>query len=668
MNIVRVASNTSRSLVTVGSDKSDHTYDLSMSPKHYADATNAALVNAPDGEIFLRGETVGFTNASGKVVTPVSNVAVRGAGVNKTLIQTARTDYVFKNTAAALANFCLIDMTIDCQSITSVSGFEMRKFDNFRISRVKFKNSTQWFGKSSNEPAASTSDINTNLTVEDSIFDTHDGIYEMLLVFNTYFVDINRSIFKNKTGSAGAAPTLGFWQKVEYARVRNTRFQDLVGDAIYYGFTANHISIEDCDFANVRKGLHGAIVSDYGKFGTKFVSDIAIRNSRFIGGSNSTASEAIQIGAVHGFSVTDSYIEAHAKGIKIGFGNDVPSASDGGDAKFPSVWGKINNVTFKDINPLGTNKTLNSPIYFNNGGDFKNLLISDITVQDDNNYLSYAVIFNGATTATATLNTGAVSAISLSTTTAWYDTAPAVTITGDGTGATATATIDSDGRVTGFTVTNGGSGYTTATVSVQGAKYKNITFIDCDFGGKQIRVNDNAQVEFGTSVKFINCRNFDTSNLSTANVNLAVFNNTSFVMHDGKLGVGITDIDVNANLQVGDGTATVTFRLNNTQEKNSNDNIQKIFANFTGKTETYYKNNTNSGSRRMVFDVDTGVFSSNGFDANLGTDITTAGIVAKRLTTAQRDALVGVSNGSTIYNVSLDKFQGYQAGAWVDLS
>jgi hypothetical protein len=43
---------------------------------------------------------------------------------------------------------------------------------------------------------------------------------------------------------------------------------------------------------------------------------------------------------------------------------------------------------------------------------------------------------------------------------------PAVTITGDGSGATATATVNSSGVVTGITVTNIGSGYAQATVSI----------------------------------------------------------------------------------------------------------------------------------------------------------------------------------------------------------
>lgn len=43
------------------------------------------------------------------------------------------------------------------------------------------------------------------------------------------------------------------------------------------------------------------------------------------------------------------------------------------------------------------------------------------------------------------------------------------------------------------------------------------------------------------------------------------------------------------------------------------------------------------------------------------------GIFVPRLTTEQRDALQNVINGQLIYNTTIDKFQGYEANAWVNL-
>lgn len=63
--------------------------------------------------------------------------------------------------------------------------------------------------------------------------------------------------------------------------------------------------------------------------------------------------------------------------------------------------------------------------------------------------------------ATATVASGAVSAINVTDGGTGYASAPTVVITGDGTGATATATVV-DGVITAITVGNGGTGYTTA--------------------------------------------------------------------------------------------------------------------------------------------------------------------------------------------------------------
>ena len=43
------------------------------------------------------------------------------------------------------------------------------------------------------------------------------------------------------------------------------------------------------------------------------------------------------------------------------------------------------------------------------------------------------------------------------------------------------------------------------------------------------------------------------------------------------------------------------------------------------------------------------------------------GIFAPQVTTAQRDSIQSPVNGQIIYNTTLDKFQGFQAGSWQNL-
>ena len=81
---------------------------------------------------------------------------------------------------------------------------------------------------------------------------------------------------------------------------------------------------------------------------------------------------------------------------------------------------------------------------------------------------SYGISDGGGSgaTATATFSEGAVTGITVVNPGSGYTSAPSV-IVGDGSAAIATATINSDGAVTGISVTDGGSGYTSApTVSI----------------------------------------------------------------------------------------------------------------------------------------------------------------------------------------------------------
>jgi len=52
---------------------------------------------------------------------------------------------------------------------------------------------------------------------------------------------------------------------------------------------------------------------------------------------------------------------------------------------------------------------------------------------------------------------------------------------------------------------------------------------------------------------------------------------------------------------------------------------------------------------------------------NLQGYLTQFGILAPQVTTAQRDTIQSPVNGQIIYNTTLNKFQGFENGAWVNL-
>ena len=55
------------------------------------------------------------------------------------------------------------------------------------------------------------------------------------------------------------------------------------------------------------------------------------------------------------------------------------------------------------------------------------------------------------------------------------------------------------------------------------------------------------------------------------------------------------------------------------------------------------------------------------FIDSLNEYLTPFGIIASRITTEERDSIQSPINGQLIYNTTLNKFQGRENGAWVNL-
>ena len=139
---------------------------------------------------------------------------------------------------------------------------------------------------------------------------------------------------------------------------------------------------------------------------------------------------------------------------------------------------------------------------------------------------------------------------------------------------------------------------------------------------------------------------FDTNTIDSSDSAAIVF--TPAVNMD-------SDVEVGNDLTVGqDATVSVNLTVNNDAVINNNLTVQKnliINGEFTSE---------GSGTPE--------IFSDNEIELNAGTRIvpTTGPFQMLRVTTTQRNALTA-ANGDVVYNTTDNKFQGYEAGSWVNL-
>lgn len=72
------------------------------------------------------------------------------------------------------------------------------------------------------------------------------------------------------------------------------------------------------------------------------------------------------------------------------------------------------------------------------------------------------------------------------------------------------------------------------------------------------------------------------------------------------------------------------------------------------------KKNTSKMSEEWISQMSSFIDVLNGY-------LTPYGILTPQLTTEQRDSIQSPVNGQIIYNTTLNKFQGYENGAWANL-
>lgn len=386
-----------RTAVTVGMGTAD--YVIGKDYATISHAVNAALAylssNNIAGFVDILPGTYIIPSTGSVAVTPKSNCTVRGAGIGKTVIITGRADYVFKNTAA-LTDFWIEDMTIDCQNLSvgdfGVNAVEFRKATRVGCRRMHFKNSVQWFVKLGNEPSGSSTDMNEDCLFEYCVFDTHSSIYESLLIFNSNNTTIRFCKFITNSGDS---PSLGIWQKTNNTRIENCTFKDCAGRAIYYGVTCHNTRIENTTFENCGSAILGGNVPDNGLFGETYIHNVFVNNNHFIGGSNSGLSAAVQFGAVDGCYAANNVIEKYERGFLFGHGN----TTSGMTAPYPSKNGVISGNTLKNINPNNDMHSLHAPLKFDQGAGSGMIFMGNKVIDDQATKTTrFAISFNTTST------------------------------------------------------------------------------------------------------------------------------------------------------------------------------------------------------------------------------------------------------------------------------
>lgn len=349
-----------RAMLTVGGMGADYPVSL---------YNNVALAMQPaieagfarsGGDVVLQNGTWSLPNP-GNIVTPRSRVTIYGESRDGTILQTARTDYIFKNLINTfVTDFWIKNLTIDCQNLTDVSALQLLNATNTGCENVKFINSAKWFAKIGSELSASSPDFCFGCKFINCEFDTHSSIYEALLIYNAKNTMVQKCTFSD---NADNSPCVGIWQKSDNTQIRDCTFNDCIEKAIYYGMTCHNTRIEENTFNNCGTGIQGGNVPDNGLFSETFAKGLHINGNRFIGGSNSTTAVAAQFGGVDGCFARDNYIEGYERGFLFGYGNATGELT----AEFASKNGRIADNTFKNLNPNGDVLALHNAFVFTNG-------------------------------------------------------------------------------------------------------------------------------------------------------------------------------------------------------------------------------------------------------------------------------------------------------------
>lgn len=312
-------------------------------------------------------------------VTPVNNCHVYGAGKGVTILQGGNNsdwDFYYSSNTAPLLNFVISDLTVDLQNTANAAGIQFSNSSSSEVDRVTFTNGAAggWFLVIGPESSSNTAVVNSNDKFIDDDFSNHKGTLEAFLVSNAQNTQIERPILYNIS-----SPGIGLWQQDYDTHINNFFCSNSSNGQIYYNISTERTTIDSPNFNNCGAAIVGAGTSDNGNFGLSQAQDLKIINPIIIGGSNSLAVNALEIGAVNNAMVINPTIAGYgAAGIAIDGGDENASSS-------PTNWSIIGG-TIKNNNQSNIAAAIHPGIIFGTStpsGLDERGLIQGVQIYDD---------------------------------------------------------------------------------------------------------------------------------------------------------------------------------------------------------------------------------------------------------------------------------------------
>jgi hypothetical protein len=324
-------------------------------------------------------------------IVPKDNVRLRSICKGGTVLKGGVAfDWVFLNPTGTVTNFCLEDITFDLNNTNHGSAVQLRSATGCWLDRVLFKNGATggWMCVIGTANSATDGVTSVDNVLRDVEFDTHTGSLEMLLIYNAQNTRVIRPKFRNKT----SGPVFGLWQKCYGTYIERPDFQNCSGPGLYYSITVEDTQITNPYFNNCGNGIQGSNVSDNGAFGLTQAQGLVITNPHIIGGSNSTTSTGIQLGAVNNATIINPIVEKYQIGIIVNAGNN-------GINTAATNWAII-NPQIRNNNASNNSPSLHPGILFSNigGSLFGKILGGSIYDDQGSPTQVYPISFDGSFT------------------------------------------------------------------------------------------------------------------------------------------------------------------------------------------------------------------------------------------------------------------------------